>query len=234
MAFNLNRSQKPDYSLSKNLIDEMITIYGVECDYLFTEKMNVDNILMDFSHLKLDEGNSKKIYILPENQDTWENDLQFNIFGLDNKRYVNFYMSRDTLLTLVEDGDFNKLVNSLIVTPNGTILEISNVVDRFEGINNLFLYDDDVSVIRITTIPYYNRQHNELDYSTTPDEFNEIPTDAPEGIEADYREEPPTDNYEDEFKNLDDFFNALDDKKKAQNIEGAKVSNDDSVFGSLG
>jgi hypothetical protein len=143
-------------------------------------------------------------------------------------------MSRDTLLTLVEDGDFNKLVNSLIVTPNGTILEISNVVDRFEGINNLFLYDDDVSVIRITTIPYYNRQHNELDYSPTPDEFNEIPTDAPEGIEADYRAEPPTDNYEDEFKNLDDFFSALDDKKKAQNIEGAKVSNDDSVFGSLG
>jgi hypothetical protein len=209
-------------------------MYGVECDFLLTEKMNVDKVLMDFSHLKLSEKNSKKVYLLPENTQNWEDEFQFNIFGLENKRYVNFYISRNSLIKLAIDEDFSKLINSLIVTPSGSILEISSVTDKFENVNNLFLYDDTSSVLRITCVPYYAKEHNEFEFDEESDNHNPIPDDAPEGAELDFREEPPSDNYEDEFMTLDEFFTALDGTKKEQDKEGDEISNSDSVFGSLG
>jgi len=265
MGFNLNRSQHPDYALKDRQINEMISIYGVEMDFLFTKKMNVDSVLRDFSHLKMVQGDSAKITMLPENSDGWDGDFSWDMFGLHNKRTITFFVSRksceDILLTRKEEVEkdiadgidppitgrenlgnvYNLFLNSLLVLPSGTILEITEIVTQTEGINNLFTYGDDNSVYTFTTAVYYNSQQNEMELSDNPGENDDLsklkqnqPQDSSEAPKQDYAETPPTDVYEESFDDLDSYFNSLEDDKTDQDIEGQTISNSDSVFGSLG
>lgn len=229
MGFNLNRSNKNDYKLKERQIKEMISIYGVEADYLYTKKMNVDSVLRDFSHLTMEKGDSIKVTLLPESQEGWEGEQNWDLFGLHNQRTVNFFVAKDTVDEISEryDNKYAGIINSLIVLPSGTILEITDMVTEVEGVNNLFTYKDEISVYRFNTKVYYNSQQNEIDTEniTTED------VDAPKGIEIDYND--PEVDQEQSFDDLDDYFNALDGKKTKQDIEGQNISSSDSVFGSL-
>lgn len=230
MAFNLNRSSKPDYDLKTKQIKEMISIYGVEVDYLYVKKMNVDSVLKDFSHLTMEKDDSIKITILPENSEGWDGDLQWDIFGLHNQRTISFFVAKDTVDEISEryENKYSGITNSLIVLPSGTILEITDVVHQTEGINNLFTYSNDIAVYTFNTKVYYNSQQNEVDTE------NIVTEDivSPDGIEEDY--ESPKVSQEQSFSDLDDYFNSLEDSKEEQDVEGQTISSDDSVFGNLG
>jgi len=263
MGFNLNRSNHPDYALKDRQIHEMISIYGVEMDFLFVKRMNIDTVLRDFSHLKMQEGDSAKITMLPENSAGWDGDMAWDMFGLHNKRTITFFVSRksceEILLTKKEEVEkdiakgidppilgrerlgnvYSLFLNSLLVLPSGTILEITDITQQTEGINNLFTYDDDSSVYTFTTAIYYNSQQNEVEYdpnkkddlSTKPQNLPQDPSQAPK---IDYQETGPTDAYEESFEDLDSYFESLEEDKTEQEIEGQTISNSDSVFGSLG
>ena len=248
MQFNLNRQSHPDQQLKENQINEMIGIYGVECDFLYTEKMNVDKVLMDFSHLKLSEKDSIKIFVMPENPEGYGEDLNWSMFGLENKRKVHFFISKkscqDIIANKQENFDYSDklllkdisltMINSILVMPNGTLLEITDVLTEVEGINNLFTFSDDQSVYRLSTQVYYNNIQDEMSYDTNKDSvpIKEQTSDIAPLI--DYPDNPPSDNYEDSFEDIDNYFNSLDDVKIEQDDEGDQISSSDSVFGSLG
>ena len=66
---NLNFSNQPEYDLNKSLIKEVIDTYGIKIKFLKTEKINIDNVLGDFSHMKTDKDKIFEMFALPENSE---------------------------------------------------------------------------------------------------------------------------------------------------------------------
>ncbi len=238
-TFNLNRTHSGDYKLKNNHINELINIYGVEVDFLYTRKMNRDKILMDFSHMKTDKD-TQKIMLLPEEGDQWGGVNQWDMFGLNNLRTISFFMSKESLDTLLlkykekyeNINNYKEFINSLLVLPNGSFLEISDIEGEVDGINNLFTYDDLKSVYRITTKIYHHSKQDEIEHSSTDLTKETIDSDTIPGIDTIiYSDDKIID---DSLKDIDEYFNSLDEVTDNQNEEGAPKMNDDSVFGTLG
>ena len=233
MAFNLNKSQKPDFTLTRNNNAEMINIYGVNCNFIYTTKMNKDFVLKDFSHFIADQD-PFEIYLLPEDTSNWNTDLSWDMWGLNNLRTITFFMSADTYENIFNNFDIKEgtIINSLLIMPNGSILEISDINYDFENGNNLFLYPDEKSVYRVTTRMYNNSKQDDIKTNDDPATDTKVTETVNDGLlDIEFNED---EIQEDAFNNLDDYFTSLDDNKDEQDTEGAKVSNSDSVFGSLG
>jgi hypothetical protein len=234
MAFNLNKSQKPEVELLKNNIDEMINIYGVNCNFIYTNKMNKDFVLRDFSHFTATQD-AFELYLLPEDTSNWQNDLQWDVFGLNNLRTISFFMSSVTYERIKEtfgSEKFDGLLNSLLVMPNGAILEISDIDFDFEGGNNLFLFSDSKSVYRITTRMYQTSKQDEIDIKDDPQTSEIVEKTIEDGLlEIEYNEDEIINK---SYQELEEYFSNLEDNKEEQDTEGQKISNSDSVFGSLG
>ena len=211
MNFNRN-SKRNDYNLKANQIHEMIDLYGVEADYLYVQKNNIDNVLKDFSHLSLGENESRKVMLLPENSDEFDGSQSFSMWGLDNLRTLNLFISRKSLLKLYPDFDDEKgysgILNSLLVFESGSIQEITFIEPQVPGINNVFLSDEDKSSYLLTTRAYSQSKQNDI-------------------------KEEPEEVVMDEMEDIDSYFKSLDDKKEVIETEADTKSNTDSVFGSL-
>lgn len=233
--FNLNRNASADYSLKERQIAELIRLYGVEVDFIKTSKLNVDKVLKDFSHLKI--GKEKiKITILPEASEGWEGNLGFDMWGLHNQRIINFFISKDDLKKavefLVKDSiNYSPILNSILVLPSGTIMEITDYLTPVDGVNNLFTYADKPSVYRLTTKVYNINRQNEVE---KPTELEKTTEDVV---------------IEDNFDDIDAYFKMLDDENVIIEEETKKINlpddhsihdetqshgKDNSVFGSLG
>ena len=231
---NLNKSNKPDYELTKRNIAEMINIYGVESNFIFTNKMNKDFVLRDFSHFVADQD-PFEIYLLPEDTSNWSTDLAWDMWGLNNLRTISFFMSSDTyhnIENMFFTNEKGTIVNSLLIMPNGAVLEISDIDYDFEGGNNLFLFNDDKSVYRITTRMYNHSKQDEIQVKDDPSTEQKVQKTTNDGLlDIEFNEDEIA---EGTFTNLDEYFSSLDDNKDEQDTEGQKISNSDSVFGSLG
>ena len=233
MAFNLNKSQKNDVILNKNNIAEMINIYGVNCNFIYTKKMNTDFVLKDFSHMT--SNKSTEIYLLPEDTTNWSTDLQWNVWGLDNMRTISFFLSDNDYQKIsnefFENGE-GTIINSLLVMPNGSILEISDFSYDFEGGNNLFLYPDQKSVYRITARMYNNSKQDEINIPPDPSTTETVTKSIEDGLlSIEFNEDEIS---KESFDELDSYFTSLDNIKDEQDQEGQKISSSDSIFGTLG
>ena len=233
MAFNLNKSQKNDVILNKNNIAEMINIYGVNCNFIYTKKMNKDFVLRDFSHMTSNE--STEIYLLPEDTSNWSTDLQWDVWGLNNMRTISFFLSDDDYQKISDeffiDGE-GTIINSLLVMPSGSILEISDVSYDFEGGNNLFLYPDQKSVYRVTARMYNNNKQDEIQISDDASTTETVTKTVEDGLlDIEFNEDEISDEA---FTELESYFTSLDDIKDEQDQEGQKISSSDSIFGTLG
>ena len=209
---NFNRSTKPDYDLKANQIDELISLYGVECDYLESTKENIDTVLRDFQYRKLNKDNSRKIMLMPEDPAGFDDEISFGLFGIQDNRSENLFISRKTIIHIFPDFDdsngYNDIFNQLIVFPSGKVMEISDFKCQVPGINNLYLNPDEKSSYLMTVIPYSFNKQDEI-------------------------EEEPDEIIQEEMETLDDFFTSLDETEEKIEVEADKVSNTDSVFGSL-
>jgi hypothetical protein len=232
--FNLNKSNKPDYELTKKNIAEMINIYGVESNFIYTNKMNKDFVLKDFSHFV---ANQKpfEIYLLPEDTSNWSSDMSWDMWGLNNLRTISFFMSSDTYNKISDKFFINgegTIINSLLIMPNGSVLEISDVDYDFEGGNNLFLYNDNKSVYKITTRIYNHSKQDEINIEDDLSTSERVVKTIDDGLlDIEFNEDEIS---EKSFEDLDEYFSSLDNNKTEQDEEGQKISNSDSVFGSLG
>jgi hypothetical protein len=230
MSFNFNKTQKPEVTLFKNNIKELIHLYGVEINYVCTTKMNKDKVLNDFSHM-VSNNETETIFLLPENTADWDNELQWNVFGLDNLRTLAFFMDSDTYDMLQER--FNtEIINDLLITPSRTILEITDIDYDFESGNNLFLYGDKKTVYRIVTKVYQSSKQDEIEIDDNPATDNEVDVNINDGlIEVDHNYDEIQDKA---FQNLENYFEELSKKKEEQDEEGKNIVDSESVFGSLG
>lgn len=160
---NFNFSTQPEYSLNTSLTEEMINLYGVLTKYLITEKINSDpNVFGDYTHLKSDSNKIYDIYMLPEVSEDWEQtDFSFSQFGITNTENINLFASYPQFVNAGLDP--NEITGNLIVLPNNKIMEITHVSFEVPGVNNLFVYDDQKSVIKLGCKPYDFKLIQELD-----------------------------------------------------------------------
>jgi len=233
MAFNLNISRKKEYSLNEQNIDEVISIYGILCKYLYTEKINVDStVFRDFSHLKIGTD-FEELYLLPEDTENWEGDVSYNLFGFHNQWTQQLFISRASMFKLFPEfmtEGRHELVNSLIVTPSGTLLEITHVESFGVGINNLWGYADQPTSYKLTVKIY---DHNISDEGITSVKTSIKLEEGKDGEIFEHDEEIDT-------SDIDAFFGTLETHKETVDTEsihgtdkGTGANNTNSPFGNL-
>jgi hypothetical protein len=231
MAFNLNTSRKPEVELNRKLINETISMYGIPVKYLYSEKINKDQVFKDFSHNKIPEDGYKEVYIMPENPEDWEGDTVYNNFGFYNQWTQNLFISRETVLELYPNFDElgrSTLVNSLIIMPSSTVLEITHVETYNVGINNLWGFADETSVYKLVVKTY---DYNIADEGMA-DVKDSIKLDEDEIFE--HNEEIDTALIDDFFKDLSRQADNIDDiSDGSTEVPGLNPNNTDSVFGDL-
>ena len=231
VKYNLNTSRKPETHLEGNLIHENINIYGIQCLWLFSERINEDELVFrDFSHFKvLNKGNYKEVTLLPEDSSSWEGDVAYNGFGIYQQYTQHLFISKKDMLRLYPDfltqtGSRSKIVNSLLITPSSTILEVTHVESFDVGVSNLWAYNDNPNSYKLTVKVFAN---NLADEGTTEIKDTIKLEEGPDGEIFDYDEKVDT-------SDIDDFFSTLDATKNKQNTEGDKKSSSGGPFGSLG
>ncbi len=235
MGFNLNISRKADYKLDESLIHEMINTFGIPCLYLYSEKVNVDSVVFnDFSHNKVTPGSSVQVTLKPEDTVDWTGDNIYNSFGIYNQQSTNLFISKRDILRLYPDfleetGSRSKIVNSLLITPSSTILEITHVESFVEGVSNLWGFSDDTNSYKLVCKIYSN---NLSDEGVTSIQDSVDLEEGPDGSREDgkiFEHEEVIDTAE-----IDNFFNSLDTIKEQVDIEADKISKSGGPFGSLG
>ncbi len=227
--FNLNVSRKNDYKLNESLIHENIQIYGVPCSYLFSARVNEDKTFNDFSHFKVDPNiDYLDIMLLPEDASNWGGENVFNSFGFYNQQNTNVFISKSTMLEIYPDfltstDGRTKIINSLLIIPSGTILEITDLNSYSEGISNLWNFSDDPSSYKLSTKVYdINLADENIENIKTTIKLKE----APDGEIFEYDEEIDT-------SELDNFFDQVEKVKVTQDELAEGLSNTNNPFGSL-
>ncbi len=226
MGFNLNISTKPEYKLQENQIDELINTFGIKCKYLYTEKMNKDlTVFRDFSHLRVGED-FEYIYLMPEDTENWEGESQFNLFGAFNNFTQHLFISKKSMYKLFPDfleTGRKEILNSLIVTPSSTLLEITNIDNFIPGVNNLWGFSDQPSSYKLSVKVY---DHNIADEGTR--EVKTGITLSEEAVYKDGTEVIHQSEVEIDTSDIDEFFSSLETTK--ENVKGeAKTGSTDSV-----
>lgn len=162
---NFNFSGSNEYQLNRGLIDEMISLYGVLVKFMVAERIGVDdNVFGDYSHLKSDASKIYDVYMLPENTESFDTgEYGFGNFGFLNYDNVSFFVSKTSLDT-IPSIDFPKgVVGNLLVMPNSKVLEITHADWNVPGVNNLFVYPDQKSTLKITCKPHEFKIVSEID-----------------------------------------------------------------------
>jgi len=230
VRFNLNSSRKPDNILDRNLIRENINIYGIPCKVLFSERINEDIVFKDFSHFKVSNKTEFiDLTLLPEDSSNWEGENGFNSFGLFQQYNTNVFVAADDLLEiypnfLEEAGGRSKILNSLIITPSGTILEITNVEPFTPGVSNLWSFADNPNSYKLTTKIY------SLNISDEGVGLIETNIDLSEGNDGEIFNASQDVNTDE----IDNFFDSLTVKKDTIKETAKPISDEESPFGTLG
>ena len=228
---NFNISRKPEQSLKEGLIKEMINLYGIPCKWLYSEKINTDFVFRDFSGLKVGTDDNKDpefkdITILPEDTNNWEGEIGYQSWGRFNDMSQNCFISKADILKLYPDfyeekNSKAKILNSLLLTPSGTFLEVTNISEFEPGINNLWAYADTPSSYKLTVKVYTNNLADEG--------LSSINTQVVLDDQEAFSETEDIDT-----SDVDEFFNTLSSLKEQQDIQGDEISSSGGPFGSLG
>lgn len=184
---NFNFTQSPEYDLNTSLAEEMINLYGVPTKFLITDKINKDNTVFgDYSHMKSDSNKIFTIYMLPENSEDWDNgDYSLTSFGMINSANVSLFVPKSAFDGIADIAGGSPITGNLVIFPNNKIMEITDTDFIVPGVNNLFTYNDDKSIYKLTCKPYDFKLINEVDsvdisvdsavpYDTLDVYFNEL------------------------------------------------------------
>jgi hypothetical protein len=230
MAFNLNTSRKPEVQLYKNLTRELISTFGVPCLYLFSEKVNKDFTFKDFTHFRVDPDKATQIYVMPENPENWEDTETFNQFGFFNNGTQHVFITKDVILELYPDIDESKetwrteFLNSLLLLPSNTLLEITDIQQYHEGINNLWAFQDQITSYKLAVKVYDTMMGDE----GITDIKDTVTLEEQDIFEKEELVSP---------EDIDDFFAKIDDNRDERDHKAKldpPAANNDNVFGNLG
>ena len=237
---NLNYRSN-EYELNSYQTDEVIRLYGVPVKLMVTEKKNVDLIFGDWSHIKVDNKNVFEVYVLPENSDEFESyerlQTQFNIISDTSINLFVSSISIDTIFNIIKSENsrnelginnlnvvqmkHSDLINSIILLPSGKLLEITEIIREVPGANNMFTFKNDKNCLKFVCRSYIHNPANDV---KMPDVIDSEPVDVI--------------NYEDEFNNLNKYFDELvNDEDSITNKQDdvaddfvADILDQDSIF----
>ena len=224
---NFNYSKKPEYQLHTSMIEEVINLYGVQIKFLVVQRINLDDVVFgDFSHLKSDGSKIYDMMALPETSESFDiQNYQFSEFGFNLFENTALYMSAKAFKDI--NLEMKSIIGNLIVFPNNKVHEITDVDWQSPGINNLYTYQDQKAVYKLSTKPYefklnseIENEHVQNDY--TPDDITQFTKD----IDTAFSQELPQDFKPTEsdlnFDKLDNYFDELlrvkDDQKQEAEI----------------
>lgn len=161
--YNFNFNTAPEYDLNASLIDEVINLYGINVKFLKVQHINVDEIVFkDFGAIKTNENSIFNVFMMPENSEGWDNGgYSFSQFGMIDMNNINLFCSKNSFETM--SIDIKNVIGNLVITPNNKIFEITNCEFTVPGMNNLFTYNNQKSVYKLTLIPYNVKIQDELD-----------------------------------------------------------------------
>lgn len=172
MNFNLTHS--PEYSLYGSLSDELINLYGIQCRYCVTDRIEVDEVLGEHSRLGIDESKSFDIFLLPSETENFGGDIQLGVFGLLNNETLTAFVSGSTMKKIHpnivndEGTNFDYILGDLVVFQSGRIMEVSGFSPYVEGsVNNLFVYNDPKNIYRINLRTYIGNSIEKNNYNNT-------------------------------------------------------------------
>lgn len=226
---NLNFQQKPDYGLHTNLIDELISLYGVPVRFLVMEKIvdsmttnnsheNTDNaskIFGDFKTLKTDiYRDALEFYVLVSENEEYPNGLQFafNNFGLINDDTLTVFVSLKSLEPLGnQKGEVHpkEIISNVLLFPNGKLMEITDCQLHVQGKNNKFLYSNNPSCYQLS-LKSYAFDRGAVDLKQKNDDRIQVVSAKREDLGNQT------------LRNIDEFFNVQEDVKTAISNEASK------------
>lgn len=170
---NFNFSQKPDYQLHTNLIDEMIKLYGTLVKFVVMDKIQdkglhdskvpENAIFNDFKALKTSNGANgsieREIYVLLSDSEGYGNGLNFMFgqFGIVNEDTLQVFVSIDSLKFLSENGSNihpKEIISNVLIFPNNKVMEITDCQLHVPGVNNKFVYSDNPSCYQLSLKSY--------------------------------------------------------------------------------
>lgn len=179
---NLNFNEDPSYQLHRDLIEEMISIYGIPVKFILTDKMTEpgiysgsrDNVFQSFSSIKPLQGfdieqAQETLYAYPTAHEEYGNGMafSFNNFGVINDDTFDLLIAINSLKFLADRDEElvhpSRVISSLIVMPNGKVFEVTNCTMHTEGKNNAFLYSNTPSAYQLSLKSY------SFDITNTPD-----------------------------------------------------------------
>jgi hypothetical protein len=204
MSWNISNNLT-DYTLSGNLTSEVIDIYGFSVYYIKTQKLNKDKIFSEFTHLSADNSSVFTVNVYPENAASFENhnDL-FSKFGILNMDSIDLQISYNSFLTVYPDEQFQRGVGDLIVLPSKKVIEIVNVDSQVNGMNNMFVYDNQKNVFMLKCKPYnYNSDDINVAMPEIPDFGTMFDVANKQAEKAEQESQSPV------VKNLDSVFGDL-------------------------
>lgn len=168
---NFNISQKPEYNLYGSLSDELIRLYGIECLYYKVERIQKDEVFGEDLRKSLNDKNSFKIYMLPQETEMFSGDSSLSVFGLENNETLTAFISKQQMIGIHEDlidtqgFNYDNILGNLIFFNSGKIMEITHFSYFVEGVSNLFTYGDPKNLFKVVMKTYYgnNIERTELD-----------------------------------------------------------------------
>jgi hypothetical protein len=165
LAFNFNYSDSKEYEMFGNMVDEEINLYGLSVRYFKTDRINIDRIFGENSHMKVNKDYWDINVKLEQDSFDMGGDI-FNKFGVMSLATLNLYISAKTMEIIhpeLYDGKgYDGIYGNLIKLPNGKFMEVTNFEDEVEGYNNLFVYADTKKIFKLT-VKTYSQNRDELD-----------------------------------------------------------------------
>lgn len=184
---NFNLSHSPEYSLYGSLSEELINLYGIQCKYFVTDRIEVDEILGEHARLSIDETRAFEIFLLPSETENFGGDVQLSVFGLFNNESLTAFVSGNTMKkihpNIVTDTgtNFDYILGDLVIFQSGRIMEVSGFSPYVEGsVNNLFVYNDNKNLYRINLKTYIG---NNLENNNFIKESSKLEIEAVENLE---------------------------------------------------
>lgn len=164
MTLNFNYSNGNQVKLGETLIDELISLYGVQTKLIKPKMIKQDRIFMDYSHLKATNKDVFDIMVLPYDSSDWNTaSYNMNSFGFLNVSNIELYISKSQFQSIPGWNVKEGLTGCILVFPNSKRMEITDCVFVTPGINNLFLYSNEKSVWKLTCVPYAEQLHSQIE-----------------------------------------------------------------------
>ncbi len=221
---NFNFSKKPEYQLHTSMIDEVINLYGVQIKFLIVERINLDDVVFgDFSHLKSDGDKIYDMMALPETSEQFDvQNYQFSEFGFNLFENTALYVSAKAFKDI--NLEMKSIIGNLIVFPNNKVHEITDVDWQSPGINNLYTYQDQKSVYKLSTKPYEFKLNSEIENehvqnNYTPDDLTQFTKDLDTAFSQELPEDFSNQESNEHFDKLDNYFEELLKVKESQTNE---------------